>query len=152
MPLDRCLNFHNPTSGSWDSPSCPLIGQYWPLLWRHRSSKYAQLATPRSLLWYLCLFDSILLGRFVLRDKLLATVNQYILTFFDLLWPSCDVTGRKIRSTSFYPVEFDEIFRTPFEFVLYDSYFWRYGGGPFGPPPIRTRNSPDPIRARVKLT
>ena len=28
--------------------------------------------------------NSILLGRFVLRDKLLATVNQYILTFFDL--------------------------------------------------------------------
>ena len=95
MPLDRCLNFHNPTSGSWDSPSCPLIGQYWPLLWRHRSSKYAQLATPRPLLWYLCLFNFILLGRFVLRDKLLATVNQYILTFFDLLWPSCDVTGQK---------------------------------------------------------
>ena len=85
MPLDRCLNFHNPTSGSWDSPSCPLIGQYWPLLWRHRSSKYAQLAIPRSLLWYLCLFNSILLGRFVLRDELLGTVNQYILTFF---WPS----------------------------------------------------------------
>ena len=52
MPLDRCLNFHNPTAGSWDSPSCPLIGQYWPLLWRHRSSKHAQLATPRSFLWY----------------------------------------------------------------------------------------------------
>ena len=99
MPLDRCLNFHNPTAGSWDSPSCPLIGQYWPLLWRHRSSKYAQLATPRSFLWYLCLFNSILLGRFVLRDKLLATVNQYILTFFYLFWPSCDVTGQKIRST-----------------------------------------------------
>ena len=88
MPLDRWLNFHNPTAGSWDSPSCPLVGQYWPLLWRHRSSKYAQLATPRSFLWYLCLFNSILLGRFVLRDKLLATVNRYIfdlfLTIFDL--------------------------------------------------------------------
>ena len=76
MPLDRCLNFHNPTAGSWDSPSCPLIGQYWPLSWRHRSSKHAQLATPRSFLWYLCLFNSILLGRFVLRDKQLATLNQ----------------------------------------------------------------------------
>ena len=62
----------------------PLIGQYWPFLWRHRSSKYAQLATPRSLLWYLGLFNSILLGRFVLRDKQLATVNQYSLTLFDL--------------------------------------------------------------------
>ena len=96
MPLDRCLNFHNPTAGSWDSPSCPLIGQYWPLLWRHRSSKYAQLVTTRSFLWYLCLFNSNLLGRFVLRDKLLATVNQYILTFFDLFWLSCDVTGQKL--------------------------------------------------------
>ena len=84
MPLDRCLNFHNPTAGSWDSPSCPLIGQYWPLLWRHRSSKHAQLATPRSFLWYLCLFNSILLGRFVLRDKQLATKKS---VHFDLFWP-----------------------------------------------------------------
>ena len=43
--------------------------------------------------------NSILLGRFVLRDKQLATVNQYILTFFDHFLPSCDVTGQKIKST-----------------------------------------------------
>ena len=84
LALDRCLNFHNPTAGLWGSTSCPLIGQYWPLLWRHRSLKYAQLATPRSLLWYLCFLNSILLGRCVLCDKQLATVNQYSLTLFDL--------------------------------------------------------------------
>ena len=46
------------------------------------------MATPRSLnIYYLCLFNSISLGRFVLRDKKLATYlakNQYILTLFDL--------------------------------------------------------------------
>ena len=35
-------------------------------------------------LWYLCLLNSILLGKFVLCDKQLATVNQYSLTLFDL--------------------------------------------------------------------
>ena len=49
-------------------------GQYWPFLWCHRSSKYVQLAIPRSLLWSLCLSNSILLGRFILHYKQLASL------------------------------------------------------------------------------
>ena len=151
MPLDRCFNFHNPTAGSWDSPSCPLIGQYWPLLWRHRSSKHAQLATPRSFLWYLCLFNSILLGRFVLRDKQLAAVNQYIWTFFDHFWPSCDVTGQKNQVNIIVSCRVrrdlsNAVWIFTLRLLLLKI---RRGGGPLGLPLIRTRNSPDLIRARV---
>ena len=98
MPLDCCLNFHNPTSGSWDSPSCPLIGQYWPLLWRHRSSKYAQLATPRLLLWCLCLILCLCLWCFMFMMFMLHFIRQVCFTWqtvgycksvhFDLFWPS----------------------------------------------------------------
>ena len=151
MSLDRCLNFHNPTAGSWDSPSCTLIGQYWPLLWRHRSSKYAQLATPRSFLWYLCLLNSILLGRFVLRDKLLATVIQYILTFFDLLtflWRHRSKNKENIIvSCSVRRDLSNAVWIFTLRFLLLKI---RRGRGPFGPPPLRTCNSPDPIRERVK--
>ena len=151
MPLDRCLNFHNPTAGSWDSPSCPLIGQYWPLLWRHRSSKHAQLATPRSFLWYLCLFNSILLGRFVLRDKQLATVNQYILTFF---WPFLTFLWRhrsknKVNIIVSCRVRRDlssVVWIFTLRLLLLKIRRW----GPLGHPLIRTCNSPDLIRARVK--
>ena len=61
----------------------------------------------------LCLFNFILLGRFILRDKHLATVNQYHLTLFDL-----PVTSQVkiIKSTCLYTVQFDEIFPTPFDF------------------------------------
>ena len=146
MPLDRCLNFHNPTAGSWDSPSWPLIGQYWPLIWRHRSSKYAQLATLWSFLWYLCLFNSILLGRFVLRDKLLATVNQYILTFFDL--PVTSQVKNKVNIIVSCRVRRD--FSNAVWIFTLRLLLLKIRRGPFGPPPIRTCNSPDPIRARVK--
>ena len=145
MPLDRCLIFHNPTAGSWDSPSCPLIGQYWPLLWRHRSSKYAQLATPRSLLWYLCLFNSILLGRFVLRDKQLATVNQYILTLFDFLWRHR--SKNKVNIIVSCRVRQD-LSNDVWIFTL-RLLLLKIQRGDLWATPIRTCNSPDPIRARV---
>ena len=150
MPLDRCLNFHNPAAGSWDSPSCPLIGQYWPLLWRHWSSKYAQLATPRSFLWYFCLFNSILLGRFVLRDKLLATVNQYILTFFDLFWPSCDVTGQKNKVNIIVSCRVRRDLSNAVWIFTLRLLLLKIRRGALWATPIRTCNSPDPIRARVK--
>ena len=146
MPLDRCLNFHNLTAGSWDSPSCPLIGQYWPLLWRHRSLKYAQLATTRSLLWYFCLFNSILLGRFVLRDKQLAIVWLKISTF----WPCLTFLWRHRSKNKVNIIVSCRVRRdTPFQFLLYDSYFWRYGGGPLGHSPSGRVTRQTPSLARV---
>ena len=140
MPLDSCLNFHNPTAGSWDSPSCPLIGQYWPLLWRHRSSKYAQLATPMPLLWYLGLFNSFLLGRFVLRDKQLATVNQHSLTLFDLPVTS-KIKKNKVNIIASCGVRRD-LSNAVWIFTL-RLLLLKIRRGPFGPPSGRvTRQTP----------
>ena len=48
------------------------------------SSKYALNWPPLGRFYDIYVFNSILLGMFVLRDKQLATVNQYNLTLFDL--------------------------------------------------------------------
>ena len=98
------------------------------------------LATTRFLLIYLCLYNSILLGRVKLRGKKLATVNQYSLTLFDL--PVTSQVKNKVNMIVSCTVRRD-LSSAVWIFKLRLLLLKIRGGAPLGPPsgPV-TRQTP----------